>query len=467
MDNQEIVGLIECFRNRLRRLIIVEPLMDLLHFLEDDEKELIRVKMTTKGNPCAVDQLLETITKGVRPQGWFMEFIEALEAVGCTHAASYIINSPPSPSLEAENDSCIRLINLLQLSLVRMKTRDVCVSCYSLDILTEEDHDNILTEIENKGNISGARLLLRRLVRNETGWFSTFLRALQKTGHPDLVKELQGEDLVDNEGDEPCGQTDAQEATQAPDTKLKATQSERSTSATGLAQSSSTESATRQLYDYLDNIEIDLYTDPGEQLQQASGNGNKDAHTTVLHVSDAPAEAPGAAPECPRVDGGFMPPVDRHTQAQPPGTRSVADPFSASGAGRHSSSTRYYYHQHHHHHHASSASEALRRAAFSGDEPEADIDTDTDTDTDGDADADARDEGSEGDTDSDGDGHGHGHGHGHGDGDGDREEDAKGEEYAVEWAEDGQGNYDRGSFSGSDQDYPGYQSYDDDDDYSD
>lgn len=47
-------------------------------------------------------------------------------------------------------------------------------------------------------------MLLRRVVRNEIGWFSTFLRALQKTGHPDLVKELLGEDLVDDEGKGQC-----------------------------------------------------------------------------------------------------------------------------------------------------------------------------------------------------------------------------------------------------------------------
>lgn len=68
MDDQEIFGLIECFRERLKKLIIVKPLMDLLHFIEDDEKELVRVKLNTQGNPYAVDLLLDIITKGVRPQ---------------------------------------------------------------------------------------------------------------------------------------------------------------------------------------------------------------------------------------------------------------------------------------------------------------------------------------------------------------------------------------------------------------
>lgn len=143
MDDREILGLIECFRERLKKLIIVEPLMDLLHFIEDDDKELVRVKLNTQGNPYAVDLLLDTITKGVRPQGWFRQFIDALETVGCMHAVCYINNNPPSPSSEMENDSCVKLIQLLLPSLVKMKTRDVCVSCYSLDILTEEDRDNV------------------------------------------------------------------------------------------------------------------------------------------------------------------------------------------------------------------------------------------------------------------------------------------------------------------------------------
>ncbi|KAL2079135.1 hypothetical protein ACEWY4_024879 [Coilia grayii] len=244
--DQENVGLIECFKNRLRRLITVEPLVDLLYLLRDEDKELIRVRLTTEGNLGAVDHLLETITKVPRPLGWFREFIDALETVGCSQAAKYIINSPPSPAAEAENDSCVRLINLLHLSLVKMKTRDVCDSCCSLDILTEEDRENIFAEIERHGNISGARLLLRRLVRNEAGWFSTFLKALQMTGHPYLVKELMGEDLVEEE--------------------------------------------------------VDLYTDPSEQEEEASGDEGKDSCTSGRPAL-SPVQADGT-------QGGPSPPSE-------------------------------------------------------------------------------------------------------------------------------------------------------------
>lgn len=46
---------------------------------------------------------------------------------------------------------------------------------------------------ENQGNIGGARLLLKRLVKNEAGWFSKFLQALEDTEHHELVRELRGE----------------------------------------------------------------------------------------------------------------------------------------------------------------------------------------------------------------------------------------------------------------------------------
>ncbi len=46
---------------------------------------------------------------------------------------------------------------------------------------------------ENQGNIGGARLLLKRLVKNEAGWFSQFLQALEDTEHHELVRELRGE----------------------------------------------------------------------------------------------------------------------------------------------------------------------------------------------------------------------------------------------------------------------------------
>lgn len=142
-SDQENIALIECFRNRLRRLILVEPLLGRLHFISEDDKELIRAKLNNKGDFQAADLLIDTILKGPRTDGWFKELLDGLETVGCKYAAKYIRHEPPSPSLEAENDNCIRMVQLLQSTLEKMKTLDVCRSCHTLDILTDEDLQNV------------------------------------------------------------------------------------------------------------------------------------------------------------------------------------------------------------------------------------------------------------------------------------------------------------------------------------
>uniref|UniRef100_A0AAY4BGU7 RNA helicase n=1 Tax=Denticeps clupeoides TaxID=299321 RepID=A0AAY4BGU7_9TELE len=197
---EEDVHRIELFRNRLRTLIVVEPVLDLLDFVPDEDKQRIRATLTQKGDICAADALLDAVIRGPRPPGWFVGFVAALETAGCGHAAKYAANEPPSAALEAENDNCVRLINLLQLSLVQMKTRDVCHRCHDRGRLTDEDRQNILAELDNRGPISGARLLLRRIMRNEIGWFSDFLDILRETEHMGLVRELQGEPLADPGG---------------------------------------------------------------------------------------------------------------------------------------------------------------------------------------------------------------------------------------------------------------------------
>uniref|UniRef100_A0A673FWM1 RNA helicase n=1 Tax=Sinocyclocheilus rhinocerous TaxID=307959 RepID=A0A673FWM1_9TELE len=195
-----------CFRDRLKRLIRVEPLLDLLHFLEPDRKDRIKAKFREEGDINAAAFLIDEIIHSKNyEQGWSRELITALETVGCKHAAKYVLNSPPEPTEEAENDSCVRLIDLLQLTLVSMKTGDVCAHCRALGLLTLEDQENIMKLTENQGNIGGARLLLKRLVKNEAGWFSKFLQALEDTEHHDLVRELRGEPC--NEDGEACTKT--------------------------------------------------------------------------------------------------------------------------------------------------------------------------------------------------------------------------------------------------------------------
>uniref|UniRef100_A0A4W4HP66 RNA helicase n=1 Tax=Electrophorus electricus TaxID=8005 RepID=A0A4W4HP66_ELEEL len=195
MNDDQERNTINCFRNRLRRLINVGPVLDMLQFLSDDQKELIRAKTRTEGDISAADLLLHEVITKEHSEGWFRELITALETAGCRHAANYMENNPPSPSKEFENDNCIKLIDLLKLSLVDMKTRDVCNSCYQRSLLTDEDRENVSRPFENLGNKAGARLLLSRLVKKELGWYSEFLEALKETGHGMLARELQGEPL--------------------------------------------------------------------------------------------------------------------------------------------------------------------------------------------------------------------------------------------------------------------------------
>uniref|UniRef100_A0A9J8C2D8 RNA helicase n=1 Tax=Cyprinus carpio carpio TaxID=630221 RepID=A0A9J8C2D8_CYPCA len=210
-ETRHVLG---CFRDRLKRLIQVEPLLDLLHFLEPDRKDRIKAKFREEGDINAAAFLIDEIIHSKNyARGWSRELIAALETVGCRHAAKYVLNSPPEPTEEAENDSCVRLIDLLQLTLVSMKTGDVCAHCRALGLLTLEDQENIMKLTENQGNIGGARLLLKRLVKNEAGWFSKFLQALEDTEHHDLhiysltevdmYKEGEEEDLT--EDDDPSG----------------------------------------------------------------------------------------------------------------------------------------------------------------------------------------------------------------------------------------------------------------------
>ncbi|KAJ8255348.1 hypothetical protein GJAV_G00203850 [Gymnothorax javanicus] len=193
--------LIDCFRNRLNRLIQVEPVLDHISFIEREQKDLILNKAKTENNQRAANLLIDIVIKDSLPPGRCREFVDALKAGGCTHAAQYVDpDDLPSPSLEANNDYVVRLVDLLAPSLVKMKTNDVCLCCYAKGILTDEDRDTIVAERGNHGPIGGARLLLRRVVVKPPGWFSTFLEVLKETEHFDLIQELTGGPTTD--GDE-------------------------------------------------------------------------------------------------------------------------------------------------------------------------------------------------------------------------------------------------------------------------
>ncbi|XP_041936600.1 interferon-induced helicase C domain-containing protein 1-like [Alosa sapidissima] len=192
-DNNLILLINECFRNTLRRLIRIVPVLDHITFLEREQKERIINKARNDCNQTAVDLLIDTIVAGPRQPGWSREFVDALLFAGCTYAAQIVgMEKLPSPSLEAENDCCVKLIEIMGPSLLAMKTTDVCETCYQSKLITELDRQNILAETTNNGPMAGARLLLHRIVLRPPGWFSDFLEVLNKTEHADLVAELTG-----------------------------------------------------------------------------------------------------------------------------------------------------------------------------------------------------------------------------------------------------------------------------------
>uniref|UniRef100_A0A673CWX7 RNA helicase n=1 Tax=Sphaeramia orbicularis TaxID=375764 RepID=A0A673CWX7_9TELE len=184
-DNDEIKErLIEDFRPRLKQHISVEPVLDYILFIENDQKELIRQKAKTEGDPAAANLLITAVLKKPHSPGWFKEFVDALSNAGCQLAADYMQDNLPEPEVEAENDTCVRLIRILIPSLLDMNTNQVCPHCSAKDLITQEDSEIITAETTNKGNRSGARELLKRIImRGRPGWFSTFLDVLRVTQH--------------------------------------------------------------------------------------------------------------------------------------------------------------------------------------------------------------------------------------------------------------------------------------------
>lgn len=218
--------LLEDFRPRLKEGIIMDQVLDYIHFLTIEQKEQITQKEKTEGNSAAVDLLITNVLKKPHEPGWFRTFIDALSHGGFKYAAKCIqegevdevgevdeMGKIPSPEEDAENGTCVQLIQILFPSLVDMKTEEVRVCCLSRELITNEDMENITAEITNKGPIGGARELLRRIIRGPPGWFSTFLEVLRETDHKRLLYELTGgppqgdgkEGKLSSHKDEPTG----------------------------------------------------------------------------------------------------------------------------------------------------------------------------------------------------------------------------------------------------------------------
>uniref|UniRef100_A0A8D3E6M1 RNA helicase n=1 Tax=Scophthalmus maximus TaxID=52904 RepID=A0A8D3E6M1_SCOMX len=192
--------LIEDFRPRLRQHIVVEQLLDHLDLIRSDQREQIRQRARAEGNIAAADLLINAVTGRPHAPGWFRAFVDALSNAGCDYAADLMQDNLPKPEVEEENDSCVRLIQLLSPSLVEMKTDDVGLHCFSEGLITQEDSEIVTlhftddcttTEVTSRGSRCGARELLRCIVRGRPGWFSKFLHILRETEHQALY-ELTG-----------------------------------------------------------------------------------------------------------------------------------------------------------------------------------------------------------------------------------------------------------------------------------
>ncbi|XP_041663660.1 interferon-induced helicase C domain-containing protein 1 [Cheilinus undulatus] len=184
------VYLIRLLTPRLRELIVVHRVLDRIDFLPNVDRERIKQKARTEGNVLAADLLIGAITKKPHSPGWFRAFVDALKNSGFNHAAD-CIQGKCKPEEEAESDYCVKLIQILSPSLVEMNTKEVCLGCFSKELLSQEDKELIEAKIQTEGPQSGARELLSAIVRGHTQWFSTFLDVLRETEHQYLY-ELTG-----------------------------------------------------------------------------------------------------------------------------------------------------------------------------------------------------------------------------------------------------------------------------------
>lgn len=137
--------LIDCLRPRLKELIVVDRVLDLIDFIENEQKERIRQKARNDGDISAADYLINAVVQKPHTPGWFTAFVDALNNGGCNFAADYMQLNLPTPEAEAENENCVRFIHLLIPSLADMATETVCANCFSERLLTEDEHDRVST----------------------------------------------------------------------------------------------------------------------------------------------------------------------------------------------------------------------------------------------------------------------------------------------------------------------------------
>uniref|UniRef100_A0A4W3HI60 RNA helicase n=1 Tax=Callorhinchus milii TaxID=7868 RepID=A0A4W3HI60_CALMI len=195
---RSVLGLIECFRSRLVAIVQAEPLLDFITFIPAAEREEIRSVGRQNGNQAAVHLLLNKVNTNSGVEGWFGEFITALNRTGCSHGAAYVTPEASdlvSPELEARNDLEVKLIICLTPTVIdNLSPDEVSVHCCAADILTEDDKEKVSSILFSLLPNAATRELLSRIVMKPPGWFSKFLDILRKSGHEDLAEILSGDD---------------------------------------------------------------------------------------------------------------------------------------------------------------------------------------------------------------------------------------------------------------------------------
>lgn len=146
--DEEKVSLIECLRPRLEELIVASQVLDLIQFIDEEQKERIRQRERTEGNRSATALLVTAVLKKPHSPGWFRAFLDALIGARCLYAADLVEQKLPDPQVEAENDECVHLIRLLSPSLVDMKVDHVVVECFSKKLLTQADREIVSTPVQ-------------------------------------------------------------------------------------------------------------------------------------------------------------------------------------------------------------------------------------------------------------------------------------------------------------------------------
>ncbi|XP_053327005.1 interferon-induced helicase C domain-containing protein 1 [Spea bombifrons] len=200
-DSNEEVNLymIRVFRTRLIRTIQVIPVLDHLTFLDIEIKSRVKTVAENQGNPEAARLLLDLIENGRRALGWFEEFVRALKETECTQAALYLVPEElPTPSLEAKNDECEQLIQILCPELVRgMLPDETCLKCHQKEICSDEDMDVIKAIRTQRGDIAASRELLNRITKKKN-WFSIFVEVLRELDCNELANNLTGGESIES-----------------------------------------------------------------------------------------------------------------------------------------------------------------------------------------------------------------------------------------------------------------------------